>query len=292
MTQSVFAHGVRAIDCTVDARWKGDAPSGEIPGISYRDNESASYVHPAQHLFASAADRIVEGDTPETLVALMDRLGVERAMLGYNPDKPGRVLECLQRFPTRFFAKLYVDPHRGMDALRMIERVVREVPLIRALAMTPMFVQRPPNDKVYYPVYVKAIELGLPITINVGLPGPRVPGECQNPIYLDEVLYFFPELVIVMAHGGEPWEAMCVKLMLKWPNLYYYTSAFAPKYYPRAILDYANTRGADKVFFAGYHPALPMERLQREMQDVPLKAHVWPKFLRENAIRVFKLEGA
>jgi hypothetical protein len=110
MTQSVFAHGVRAIDCMVDARWKGDAPSGEIPGISYRDNESASYVHPAQHLFASAADRIVEGDTPETLVALMDRLGVERAMLGYNPDKPGRVLECLQRFPTRFCEALCRSP--------------------------------------------------------------------------------------------------------------------------------------------------------------------------------------
>ncbi len=40
------------------------------------------------------------------------------------------------------------------------------------------FIQKPPNDKIYYPVYVKAIELGLPITINVGLPGPRVPGAC------------------------------------------------------------------------------------------------------------------
>ncbi len=35
-----------------------------------------------------------------------------------------------------------------------------------------------------------------------------------------------------------------VKLMLKWPNLYYSTSAFAPKHYPKAIIDYANSRGA------------------------------------------------
>ena len=138
--------------------------------------------------------------------------------------------------------------------------------------------------------YAKAIELGVPVTINVGIPGPRVPGECQNPMHLDEVMYFFPELVVVMAHGGEPWETTCVKLMLKWPNLYYYTSAFVPKHYPKAIIDFANTRGADKVFYAGYHPTIALERLQQEMQNVPLRPHVWPKFLRENAIRVFKLD--
>ena len=71
---------------------------------------------------------------------------------------------------------------------------------------------------------------------------------------LDRVCYEFPELVVVTRHGCEPWEDLMVKLMLKWPNLYYSTSAFAPKYYPQAIVDYANTRGADKVLYAGYFP--------------------------------------
>jgi len=290
MTEQTFARGLRAIDCMIDAKWRGEESSSRIPGIEFRDKDSDQYGHPAQHLFTASVEHVAEGDTPDSLVAVMDRHGVERAMLGFNPEKPGRVPECLERFPDRFWAKLPVDPAQGMDAVRRIERVVREQPLVKALAMTPMFVQKPPNDKVYYPIYAKAIELGLPITINVGLPGPRVPGECQNPIYLDDVLYFFPELVIVMAHGGEPWEDMCVKLMLKWPNLYYYTSAFSPKHYPKAIIDYANTRGSDKVFYAGYHPALPIDRLQREIQDVPLRDHVWPKFLRENAIKIFKLD--
>ena len=42
-----------------------------------------------------------------------------------------------------------------------------------------------------------------------------------------------------------------MKLMLKWPGLHYSTSAFAPKHYPKAIIDYANTRGADKIMYAG-----------------------------------------
>ena len=113
--------------------------------------------------------------------------------------------------------------------------------------------------------------------MTVGLPGPRVPGEIQNPIYLDEPLWFFPELKVVMMHGGEPWEAMCVKLMLKWPNLYYMTSGFAPKHYPKAVMYYANTRGADRVMYSGYYPGLSYERLQSDLEE-----HVWPKFLRED----------
>jgi hypothetical protein len=94
-----------------------------------------------------------------------------------------------------------------------------------------------------------------------------------------------------MRHGAEPWVDLAVKLMLKYPNLYYSTSAFAPKHYPKSIIHYANTRGADKIMYAGYFPmGLSLERIFTEMQNVPFKDHVWPKFLRENAIRVFKLD--
>ena len=79
-------------------------------------------------------------------------------------------------------------------------------------------------------------------------------------------------------------------LMLKWPNLYYSTSAFAPKHYPAAIVNYANTRGADKIIYAGYFPmGLSLERIMTDMHNVPFKAEVWPKFLRDNAMKVLKI---
>jgi hypothetical protein len=69
-----------------------------------------------------------------------------------------------------------------------------------------------------------------------------------------------------MRHGAEPWEDLAVKLMLRWPNLHYSTSAFAPKHYPKAIIDYANTRGADRIMYAGYWPmGLSLERIFREL---------------------------
>ena len=108
---------------------------------------------------------------------------------------------------------------------------------------------------------------------------------------IDEVCWFFPDLKFVMRHGAEPWEDLAVKLMLKWPNLYYSTSAFAPKYYPADVVHFANTRGADKVMYAGYYPmGLELDRIWAEMPDVGFRDHVWPKFLHENATRVFKLD--
>ena len=68
------------------------------------------------------------------------------------------------------------------------------------------------------------------------------------------------------------------------------SGAFAPKHYPEAIIDYANSRGADKILYAGYFPAgLTYDRIWGDMPDVPFKDEVWPKFLRENALRVLQL---
>jgi predicted TIM-barrel fold metal-dependent hydrolase len=153
-----------------------------------------------------------------------------------------------------------------------------------------MLPQVPINDKKFYPLYAKCIELDIPICITTGVPGPRVPMLCQKTELLDEVCWFFPELRIVMRHGAEPWDALAVKLMLKWPNLYYSTSAFSPKYYPNTVIEFANTRGTEKVMYAGYFPmGLSLERIFKDMQNVPFRDHVWPKFLHENARKVFKI---
>jgi len=124
----------------------------------------------------------------------------------------------------------------------------------------------------------------------VGVPGPRIPMAPQKVERIDEVCWFFPELKFVMRHGAEPWTELAIKLMLKYENLFYMTSAFAPKYYPASIIDYANTRGAHKILYAGYWPmGLSLERIFEELPSVGFHDDVWPKFLRENAQRVFGL---
>jgi predicted TIM-barrel fold metal-dependent hydrolase len=178
-----------------------------------------------------------------------------------------------------------------MDELRRLVRN-HETVGTRAVTLFPAgtFPQVAINDKKMYPLYAKACELGVPVFCCAGVPGPRLRMDPQRVELIDEVMFDFPELTFVTRHGCEPWTDLAVKLLLKWPGLHYSTSAFAPKYYPDDIIGYANSRGADKVIYAGYFPmGLSLERIMTEMPDVPFRDHVWPKFLRDNALRVLGL---
>jgi hypothetical protein len=151
--------------------------------------------------------------------------------------------------------------------------------------------QVPVSDPRYYPVFQVCIDLDIPMVLNAGVPGPRVPGACQDVEHFDQVCYDFPELRLVMRHGAEPQVELAIKLLLKWPNLSFMSSGFAPRYYLQAILDFANTRGAGKVMYAGYYPmGLSLRRIFDELPGLPLEDDVWPKFLRTNALRAFKLD--
>ena len=259
----------------------------------YMDRESKEeFDFPVEYMFKDVPRPKEHLDDPVgLLVGLMDRFGIERGMIGTS-SKNEAANRALREHPDRFFGSYEVNPNRGMDGVRALRRAVEELGVKAATAFPAgLNPQVAIDDRRFYPIYAACVDLDIPICICVGVPGPRVPMAPQEVARLDEVCWFFPELKVVMRHGAEPWTDLAVKLMLKWPNLHYSTSAFAPKYYPRAIVDYANTRGADKVLYAGYFPmGLSLDRIFRELPQVPFRDHVWPKFLRENAVRVFGLD--
>ncbi len=256
----------------------------------YRDRESREFAMPAQYMFKDIPNIEELTDPVGWAVEQMDRFNIERALIGVNPvsdmSKTAR-----DRFADRFIFDVPVDPNYGMDEVRRLRQLTKEYD-VRAVSVFPCGCnpQVPINDKRMYVMYAACIDLDLPIFVNVGVPGPRVPMEPQRTELVDEVCWFFPELKFVMRHGSEPWEELAVKLMLKYPNLFYSTSAFAPKHYPKSIIHYANTRGADKVLYAGYFPmGLSLDRIFKDLRSVPFNDNVWPKFLYENAKRLLKL---
>jgi hypothetical protein len=245
---------------------------------------------PAEYMFKDVPEGSDAGGDPvATTLEQMDRYHIRVGMVGTAHD--GVHDRALEEHPDRFIGRTSVDPNEGMKALRKIVRD-HEAFGTRAVSVFPAgtFPQVPINDKKMYPIYAKCVEMGLSVWVNAGIPGPRLKGLCQHVELIDEVMYDFPDLTFVTMHGCEPWEQLAVKLMLKWPGLHYCTSAFAPKYYPKAVIDYANTRGSDKVLYAGYYPmGLTLERIMGDMEHVPFRDHVWPKFLHDNAARILGL---
>ena len=254
-----------------------------------RDEGSQTIEFPAEYMFKDVPhDAKLKG--VDALLSEMDHWGIERAMIDTAWGNQAGI-DAVKNHPDRLFGAAGVDPNKGMEGVRDLVRAYEEIG-VKAASAFPCGLNPPVpiNDKRFYPLYAKCIELDIPIFVCAGVPGPRVPFGPQDVALIDEVCWFFPELRFVTRHGCEPWTELAVKLLLKWPNLYYSTSAFAPKYYPKDIIDFANTRGADKVLYAGYFPiGLSLERIMTDMPDVPFRDHVWPKFLRENAIQVLKL---
>lgn len=253
-----------------------------------KDDQSKEAQFPVGYMFKDTPEELGDHDPIDYTFSRMNTHNISAGLFSIS----GIALEARRKFPNRVFLSLEIDPNDITGTVRKIRNIHAQHGLT-AVTTFPAGCnpQVPVSDRRYYPIYQTCIDLDLPIIANAGVPGPRVPAACQHVEHFDQVCYDFPELRIVMRHGAEPWEDLAVKLMLKWPGLYYMTSAFAPKYFPQAIIDYANTRGMDKIMYAGYFPAgLTIERMFSELPGVAFRDHVWPNFLRNNAIKVFNLD--
>lgn len=238
--------------------------------------------------YFNRADSIFKDIQVPELIEAMDRAGVEKCIISTSvEDLSDHALSFPKADPDRFVLSLSLDPRNGMTSIRGLQAISRDHPVVLA-RITPFMVGAiPPNEKEYYPVYAKCIEMDLAIAVNTGIPGPPMPGKCQDPMYLDEVCVFFPELKLIMAHGADPWWDVAIRLMIKYHNLYLQTSAYAPRYFPPQLIQFMNTRGQDKIMFASDHPVLSFERCVKEAQELDLREGVLDKFLYSNAHRLF-----
>jgi predicted TIM-barrel fold metal-dependent hydrolase len=289
------AAGVPIIDALVAPRFGEGEMS--IPREALRDRESLA-VWPSRdlvgHVFGYDKAREERHQLSTEFSKLTDHArayGIQRYQVLLPHSVTDELLDQLFEYQDVMFASMRVSPHQGMDAVREIDRICSRYPFVRSVSLSPHMYWPPLgfSAKEYYPIYAKCVELDRAVYVNVGFPGPRVPAKYQDPLELDEVCWFFPDLRVVMRHGGEPWADVCVQMMLRWPNMYYATTAYAPRHYPAPILRYCNTRGRDKIIWAGFFPMMSYDRVLGELWDLDIKPEVWPKLLHDNAVKAFGL---
>lgn len=275
------------------------------PDKAARAMQDERWRKEVDHLF-HRAEEVSKGATLEQLIADMDQHGIEHGVLTMTPagtkiqmspvpmasDETDEewCIDAAAKFPSRFSIATRINPLLGMSAVRQLEGYVRDHG-VKALRIVPFMLERPANDKVYYPLYAKCVELNIPVTITVGVPAPPASAEVANPLYLDELCRFFPDLTIVATHIGFPWHDLLIQLMVKYHNLHLMTSAWSPKYYPESLVHFINTRGREKVMFASRWPLIGYERTVKEAADLPLRDDVREAFLWKNCQRLFDLPG-
>jgi predicted TIM-barrel fold metal-dependent hydrolase len=246
---------------------------------------------------------MVKADPVGFLIAAMDEAGIDRAVLTAEDAETtmgmrvpnDKVADFVRRKPERFIGMAAVDPHKGMAAVREIERAVQELGM-QCLCLEPWLHKLKSNDKRYYPIYAKCVELGLPVWIHTSINYvPQLNLDFGRPLHLDEVAGHFPELKIVAGHGGWPWVGEMMAVLWRHANVFMDISAVRPKYLAQAgsgwepLMQYGNSLLKDKVLFGTAWPARDFKTSIQELRALPLKDEVKARWLGTNAAKVLGL---
>jgi len=192
-----------------------------------------------------------------------------------------------------------IDPARGRMGVREARRLIEEFG-VKGFKFHPIIQAFEPNDRSVYPLYEVIAQAGLPALFHTGQTGigagMRGGGGLRvkyaNPLLLDDVAADFPDLQIVMAHPGVPWQDEQLSVALHKPNVWIDLSGWSPKYFEPKLVHYANTLLKDRMLFGSDNPVILPDRWIADFDKAPFKPEVCPLIMKRNAMRLLKLGGA
>jgi uncharacterized protein len=241
---------------------------------------------------------------PHAFLKFLDTLGIERAglinyvspeVIGFGPEVNDWIANYCSSAPDRLLAFGSVHPKYVIDAGAEVDRLVKIG--IRGLKVHP-------SHQVYSPnayreglgplaaVYDRAQANGLPVMIHTGtsiFPGAR--NVHAQPMLADDVSIDYPNLVVILAHGGRPlWMNEAFFLVRRHRNMHMDISGIPPQklmeYFPRL------EEIADKVLFGTDWPGPGVPAIRGNIEKflaLPLSDSAKQKILYDNAARLFPI---
>lgn len=217
--------------------------------------------------------------SPKAFLEHMDAAGIERAVLinyvapeviGFNSSVNEWVANYVKEDPKRLIPCGSLHPRHSANIMADVEQVLRLG--LRLIKIHPPHQLLYPND---YQKGVKELEIiyraaeanGIPIMFHTGtsiFPGAR--NKYGDPIFIDDVAVDFPNLKILLAHGGRPlWMDTSFFLVRRHKNVYLDISGIPPKallkYFPRL------EEIASKTVFGTDWPGPGVPDIRRNLDD-------------------------
>ena len=85
------------------------------------------------------------------------------------------------------------------------------------------------DDNLYYPIYAKCSELGVPVVLHCSVSFDRgAQLDLEHPRRIDAIATAFPDLKIVASHGGWPWVLELIAVAWRHPTVFIELSAKLP----------------------------------------------------------------
>ena len=245
---------------------------------------------------AAWGDGYEDGDA---LIAAMDAAGIKTVLATdllawsyprqqrFAADMTERIAELSARYPGRVVGLADYDPFHIGESLRTLERDVRERGF-RGVYVHIYGYDIGLDHRKMYPLYAKCQELRVPVAMQVGHVLEAMPSEHGRPMQLDRIACDFPDLTIVGTHTGWPWVSEMLAVATKWPNVYLNISAWMPKYFEPALVQFLRGKtGSSKVLFGTN--GLDWSRYVAELEALEIRPERLEAILWGNAERIYGL---
>ena len=266
-----------------------------LPTPDWLDGSMDGYVEAAEAYFRSTVERQSLGELADKYRAL-DVLAVllawDAETATGRPRVPNETIAaaCLE-YPDAFTGLGSVDPHKPSA----VDEVARIAELgLRGVKFHPSLQAFAPDDPKYWPVFAACERHGLLALFHTGTSGigARQPGgqgiriDYAHPLKLDAVAAAHPELTVVAAHFGWPWQMDLIAVALHKTNVYIDISGWSPKRIPPEVLRELKGRLSGQFLWGSDFPFIAPERCLAELDELGLAS---PALLRDNAARVLGL---
>lgn len=235
----------------------------------------------------------------EELIVSMDAAGVATVLVTdllawsyrrqerFALDMTEEIAALGRRYPGRICGLASYDPFDIRGSLRELEKNVAEHGF-RGVYLHIYGYDIPLDHRKLYPLYARCEELGIPVAAQVGHVLEAMPSEHGRPIQLDRIACDFPGLKLVGTHTGWPWVDEMIAVAMKWPNVYINISAWLPKYFSPALVQFMRSdAGSGKVIFGSN--GLPWERYLGQMPGLGIEPERLDRILRQNAVELYGL---
>jgi len=241
-------------------------------------------------------------DDPGMLLEIMDSSGIARVglinypspdLMGFDDSTNEFAADYAARAPERLIPFGGVHPRFTKDPAGDVDRLIELG--IRCLKIHPSHQLFPANAYAeglvaLARIYARCEERGLPVMIHTGtsiFPGAR--SKWGNPLELDDVAIDFPDLRIIMAHGGRPfWMAQAFFVLRRHRNVYLEVSGIPPskllEYFPRL------EELAPKALWGTDWPSPGVRDLKHNLdqfRELPLDPATQRRILSENSLTLF-----
>jgi len=243
-------------------------------------------------------DNLYDGEgtmIPAHFDEYMANEGVDVAILfcEYSPKSTGiqpveDLIPILDHNPDRFKLMANLNPHLHYPLVRELKRQISLGAV--GLKLHPVHGSFAPNDRMLYPAYAYCEREGFPVVFHCGTSVfPGATNRYADPALIEDVARDFPDLPIILAHGGRGWwydAAAFITLMR--PNIHIEVSGLPPQKLPHYYRNFDFERLAEKMIFGTDWPGVPGPRTNAQaIANLDLAREIVEKILYKNALQVY-----